>query len=66
MLLDHLQRQPSITPVEALAQYGCFRLAARVHELRQAGHDILTDMVHASNGKRYASYHLIRTARKKP
>ena len=32
-ILFHLQTIGSITPVEALDQYGCFRLAARVANL---------------------------------
>ena len=35
MILEHLEKYGSITPLQALDLYGCFRLAARVHELRK-------------------------------
>jgi hypothetical protein len=41
-VLVHLQRYGSITPKEAADLYGCWRLAARVMELRQSGHPITT------------------------
>lgn len=54
-ILAHLQSGRPITPVEALSQYGCFRLAAVVHELRREGHAIRTD-TRTHNGKRFAEY----------
>ena len=59
-ILQHLQRIGPITPIEALTEYGCFRLAARVGELKRAGHDIR--MILVSNGrdrKRFARYELV-------
>jgi hypothetical protein len=44
-----------ITPLEALDRYGCFRLAARIIELRKAGLDIET-VTETRNGKKYARY----------
>jgi hypothetical protein len=48
----------SITPLDALRDYGCFRLAARIDELRRQGYCITTEFAHR-NGKKYASYRLI-------
>lgn len=56
-ILEHLQRSP-LTPLEALDQYGCFRLAARIDELKRQGHLIATQMVN-SNGKKFAQYYLM-------
>ena len=56
MILDHLQHRPS-TPLEALSDYGCFRLAARIDDLRREGADIKT-IIEKRNGKRYARYEL--------
>ena len=39
-ILDYLNRYGSITPVEALREIGCFRLAARIHDLEKQGHHI--------------------------
>jgi hypothetical protein len=46
----------SITQLEALTQFGCFRLAARVADLRDEGLNVVTDMVTLENGKRVARY----------
>lgn len=57
-ILAHLQKQGSITPMEALMNFGLFRLAASIHDLRNAGHDIRTDIRTDSAGKHYARYYL--------
>lgn len=41
-LLAYLNRWGSITPMEALRELHIYRLAARVKDLRDAGHDIRT------------------------
>ena len=43
-VLSILQRRKSrgITAMDALAEIGCMRLAARIYDLRMAGHDIET------------------------
>ena len=56
VILDHLLTGRPITALDALNQYGCFRLAARIHELRK-DHEIEEVMVER-NGKRYASYYM--------
>lgn len=53
---NHLKRG-SITPLTALKQYGCLRLAARISDLRDQGLPIVTKMV-TRNGKHFASYSL--------
>ena len=42
-IMAHLRVVGSITPREALYSYGCFRLGARIHELRVAGYRIDTE-----------------------
>ena len=61
LVLDHL-RTRSITPREALYHYGVFRLAARIFDLRQMGHEIITMRVENEYGNSYAEYHLIKLA----
>jgi len=62
MILNHLKTKGRITPLEALNLYGCFRLGARVYDLRQRGVQITRVMVDAQkpNGKkeRFAAYYL--------
>ncbi len=55
---EHLESGRSITPLEALKLYGCFRLGARIWDLRDAGLDIETTIVEVG-GKHFASYRLI-------
>jgi hypothetical protein len=52
LVLDHLRRGESITQFQALRDYGIQRLAARVHELRRAGHPVQdrTIEVHRAHG----------------
>ncbi len=47
----------SLTPLDALQDFGCFRLAARVADLRREGLDIECRHV-TRNGKRFARYRL--------
>jgi hypothetical protein len=49
-----------LTQLEALTQFGCFRLAARVADLRDEGLNVVTDMVTLENGKRVARYFIKR------
>lgn len=58
----HLQSGKSITQAEAIADYGCYRLGARIYDLRREGLDIETDSGETVNrfGKRvrFAVYRL--------
>ena len=56
-ILKHLLSGRSITPLEALADYGVFRLAARCYDLRSQGHDIKTVIID-NKGKKFAKYYL--------
>ena len=56
VILDHLLSGRPLTALDALNEYGCFRLAARIHELRK-DYEIDEVMVER-NGKRYASYYI--------
>jgi hypothetical protein len=47
----------SITQLDALNMFGCFRLSARIANLREEGYDIVTDMV-TINDKRVARYYM--------
>lgn len=61
LVLERLKRGP-ITPVDAI-QFGCFRLAARIKDLRDMGYSIHTESCQTDEGKRYARYTLIRQAK---
>lgn len=60
LVLDHIKGEP-ITPLDALQLYGCFRLAAVIHELRKDGWKIVTeDVTDKRTQKTFAKYHLIK------
>ena len=48
----------TLTQLQALKLFGCFRLASRIHDLRDRGLNIIKQMVTGDNGKRYAQYQL--------
>lgn len=56
-ILAHLKSGRTLTPLEALRLYGCLRLGARILDLRDKGHNIVTQMVEVG-GKRVARYSL--------
>lgn len=58
VVLKHLKNGP-ITVWDAIRHYRIMRLAARIDDLRHAGHNIITHLIN-QNGKRYAEYHLIK------
>jgi hypothetical protein len=60
-ILNHLQSGKKITPLEALDQFGCMRLASRISELRDEGHPIETKMM-SNKDKRWAEYSLDNNA----
>jgi len=63
MILHHLRTQRRITPMTALESYGCFRLAARIHDLKELGHHIEMQMVvDEHTGTRFGEYTLIKEA----
>ena len=57
-LRNHLRSGKSITQLEAIGLYSLFRLAARVHELKQKGWNIITTEKRDANGAVYAEYKL--------
>ena len=55
---SYLEKGKSITPIQALNKFGCFRLAARISDLRNHGLNIATKIV-TKDGKTFASYRLV-------
>lgn len=56
-ILVHMLNGASITAKQADVNFGCMRLASRVHELRKQGHNVLDRWVY--NGKkRYKEYYI--------
>lgn len=57
-ILNHLKKGNKITPLEALNLFGCFRLSARIHDLRDLGNDIKAMRITKGN-KNFCQYSLI-------
>lgn len=62
-ILSWLRAGKPLTPLIALDQFGCFRLAARINNLRDAGHTISSTMITVTNRdgskSRVAEYRLL-------
>ena len=61
-ILTHLKND-SITQKDAVSRYGCYRLAARISDLKDRGHDIVTIM-EPHNGGAHARYYLVAACQK--
>lgn len=54
-ILAHLQSGQSITAMQALEDFGCFRLAARIKNLRDKGHLIKTEQIVTRRTKKHVA-----------
>jgi hypothetical protein len=57
-ILAHLQAGRTLTALEALEWFKCFRLASRICDLKKAGYQIEKRTVQTNSGKRVAEYYL--------
>tara|TARA_R100000700_G_scaffold39736_1_gene53252 strand:+ start:586 stop:786 length:201 start_codon:yes stop_codon:yes gene_type:complete len=53
---EYLETGRRITAWEALDLFRCFRLASRIHDLKQSGVAIDSDTIISDDGKRYKEY----------
>ena len=57
---EYLLQGHSITPMDALELFGCFRLGARIADLKKMGMNIKSEIrKDESTGKRYSRYWLV-------
>ena len=56
-ILAWLQSGNTITAIEALEKFGCFRLASRINDLKNGGYIINRRSI-IKNGKRVAQYYI--------
>ena len=69
LILDYLMGGETLTPLEALAKFGCLRLGARIYEINEyliaetPGLEVVPEMVTvldpAGNRKKVARYRLV-------
>lgn len=43
-ILDYIRLNGSITPLDALREFGCMRLASRINDLKNQGYNIISKM----------------------
>ena len=55
---NYLERGNKITQLEALNLFGCFRLSARIHDIKESGCDVNTEIIEV-NGKKVAQYSIL-------
>lgn len=63
-LVWHMQHKGAITSAQAYDEYGIFRTASRMHEIRKAGYKVVKVMKKGKNrfgsDCRYAEYSLLK------
>ena len=57
-ILNYMKKGNSITPLEALKKFNCFRLGARIYDLKSKGYGIRSKTI-KRNGKRFSSYSMV-------
>lgn len=57
-VLNYLKTGKILTPMEALDMFGCFRLAARIYELKDKGWPIYCERKGTDSGKIVGHYSL--------
>lgn len=49
LIVEYLEEFGSITPLEAIRDIGCYRLSARISDIKKMGIPIKTEMVNVKN-----------------
>lgn len=57
-ILDYLLTGKSITPLEALDMFKCFRLGARIADIKARGYIVYSEFVTTPSQKKVKQYHL--------
>ena len=59
-IIDYIETEGSITPIDALREFGCMRLASRMSDLKRLGYPVISKMETSKNRRgepvRYARY----------
>lgn len=62
-IIAYMEREGGITPLDALREFGCMRLASRITDLKRQGYVIHKEMATAKNREgetvRFALYKLV-------
>lgn len=55
---EHLVRGGTLTQIDAILKFGCFRLAARIYDIRRTGLDVHKIMIKTDQDRKFAKYYL--------
>ncbi len=58
-ILAYLKLGNTLTALEALDMFQCFRLTSRIWDIKQLGYEVDKRMITSRSGKRVAEYKLI-------
>lgn len=58
-ILDYLRKGGSLTPKDALEQFGCGRLASRIFEIRKRGIAVESRLIEVKTDVHVAEYKLV-------
>lgn len=59
LIIDYINEFGSITPLEAIRDIGCYRLSARISDLKKKGYPIKTELCDVAN-RRGKTSHIAR------
>lgn len=62
-IAKYLAEHGSINSMDALEEFGCFRLAARIYDIRSKGFEITAANLKLPSGKKVARYIWVNTER---
>ena len=48
-IVDYMTEYGSITPLEAIRDIGCYRLAARISDIKKQGYPVKTEIIAVKN-----------------
>ena len=57
-ILAWMRQGNSITPLEALQRFNCFRLGARISDIKKMGYIVYSEFVSTPSEKKVKRYHL--------
>ena len=58
LILEWMKEGNSITPLEALDRFKCFRLGARIADIKKKGYIVYSEFVTTDSEKKVKRYHL--------
>ena len=64
LIFEYMDEFGSITPLEAIRDIGCYRLSARISDIKKKGYPIKTEMISVKNRRgnlsKVAKYSLVK------